>query len=59
MSLVITIRTAPQVDDLKNLREFINLIAFYKIPYTDLEKRKLDKQREDENVSESISFALA
>ena len=47
-------RTAPQVDDLNDLRKFINLIAFYKIPYTDLEKRKLDKQREDEIVSENV-----
>ena len=51
---MITIRTAPQVDDLRELKKFINLIAFYKIPYTDLEKRKLDKQREKGIVSENL-----
>ena len=54
MSQVITIRTAPQVDDLRELKKLINLIAFYKIPYTDLEKRKLDKQREKGIVSENL-----
>ena len=54
MSITKKIRTIPQVDDLGDIQTFINLIGFYKIPWSDLETRTLDEEREKGNVSENV-----
>ena len=36
-------RTAPQINNLKDLQQFIKIIAFEKIPYTSIEGKNLEK----------------
>ena len=48
------ITTAPLVDNLEDLSKFIDLISLYKIPYSFIDKKQLEENKEDGNISENV-----